>query len=153
MRAVLILILWGAVPSLAQLPPEILADSYLLRGEQAIGEGDPARARAEIDKILDLEKEHELDLGEEFHFRYAKAAAAAGLPEQALEAVEKYLTLAGREGRHYVEALELMNQAQEAIEARQEPQAASSAQGPAPRRRGARSGTQKSSSRRRPPNL
>ena len=118
----------GAVPGLAQLPPEILADSYLLRGEQAIEEGDPSRARAEIDKILDLEKEHELDLGEEFHFRYAKAAAAAGLPEQALEAVEKYLTLAGREGRHYVEALELMNKAQDAIEGRQEPQAASSGQ-------------------------
>ena len=125
---VLILILWGAVPALAQLPPEILADSYLLKVEQAIGEGDHTRARAEIDKIILLQQEHELDLPDEFHFRYAKAAAAAGLPEQAHEAVVKYLTAAGREGRHYVEALELMNQAQEAIEGRKEPQAATTAE-------------------------
>ena len=122
---VLILILWSATPAFAQLPPEILADSYLLRVEQAIGEGDHNRARAEIDKINLLEKENELDLPDEFHFRYAKAAAAAGLPDDALDAVVKYLTAAGREGRHYVEALELMNKAQDAIEARKEPEVAS----------------------------
>jgi len=122
---VLILILWGTTPALAQLPPEIQADSYLLRAEQALGEGDPARARAEIDKIILLQAEHELDLTEEFHFRYAKTAAAAGLPEQAHKAVVKYLTMAGREGRHYVEALELMNQVQDAIEVQKEPQATS----------------------------
>ena len=127
---VLIFILWGAVPALAQLPPEILADSYLLRVEQAISDGDHARARSEIDKIMLLEEEHELNLSEEFHFRYAKAAATADLPEQALEAVKKYLMLAGREGRHYVEALELMNKAQDAIEGRKEPQAASTGQSP-----------------------
>ena len=127
---VLILILWGTVPALAQLPPEIQADSYLLRAEQAIGEGDQARARAELDKIILLEKEHELDLPDEFHFRYAKAAAAADLPEQAQEAVVKYLTLAGREGKHYQQALELMNKAQDVIELRREPQAASPEQSP-----------------------
>ena len=123
--SVFILVLWGTAPSLAQLPPEIQADSYLLRAEQAIGEGDQARARAEIDKIILLEKEHELDLPDEFHFRYAKAAAAVDLPEQTLEAIEKYLLTAGREGRHYVEALELMNRAQDEIEGREEPQEAS----------------------------
>ena len=35
---VFILILWGTGTALAQLPPEILADSYLPRVEQAIGE-------------------------------------------------------------------------------------------------------------------
>ncbi len=124
--SVLVLVLWGAVPVPAQLPPEILADSYLLRAEQAIEEGDPTRARSEIDKTLELEKEHDLDLPEEFHFRYAKAAVAAGLPEQAHEAVVTYLTLAGREGRHYLEALELMNKAQDAIEGDKGSQAASS---------------------------
>ena len=119
---VLILILWGGVPALAQLPPEIQADSYLLRAEQAIGKGNEDRARAEIDKINLLAKEHELDLPNEFHFRYAKAAAAAGMPEEAHEAVVKYLILAGREGQHYVEALELMNQVQDAIEASKESQ-------------------------------
>ena len=130
LSSVLILILWGAVPALAQLPPEIQADLYLLRAEQAIGEGDSARARAEIDKIILLEKDHELDLPEEYHFRYAKAAAAADLPEQAQEAVVKYLTLAGREGKHYQQALELINKAQDVIELRKEPQAASPEQSP-----------------------
>ena len=72
---ILVLVLSSAATStMAQLPPEILADSHLLRAEQAIHEGDPARARGEIDKILLLQKEHQLDLVEEFHFRLAKAA-------------------------------------------------------------------------------
>ena len=124
----LILVLLGTAPSLAQLPPEILADSYLLRSEQAISEGDRAQARGEIDKIILIEKEHELNLPDEFHFRYARAAFAADLPEQSLEAVVKYLTAAGREGRHYVEALELMIEAQYAIEGRKEPPVASTGQ-------------------------
>ena len=124
------LILLGVTSAYAQLPPEILVDSYLLRAEQAIGGGDSSRARAEIDRIILLQKEHELDLDEEFHFRYGKAAFTADLPEQAHEAVVKYLTLAGREGRHYVEALGLMNRAQQAIEGQQEPQSASSGQSP-----------------------
>ena len=40
----------------------------------------------------------------------------------------KYLTATGREGRHYVEALELMNKAQDAIEGRKELPAASTGQ-------------------------
>ena len=120
--AVLLLVGWGVAAAVGQLPPEILADSHLLRVEKAIGEGDNTRARIEIDKILDLLKERELDLPEEFHFRYAKAAASVGLPEQAHRAVVKYLTLAGRDGAHYVEALGLMNEAQDAIEGRSEPQ-------------------------------
>ena len=126
----LIFVLSGTAPALAQLPPEIQADSYLLRAEQALGEGDPARARTEIGKIILLMKEHELDLPDEFHFRYAKAAAAAGISDEALDAVVKYLSLAGREGRHYVEALELMNQAQDAIEASKESQEASNEPSP-----------------------
>ena len=116
--------LLGPTPAIAQLSPEILTDSYLLRAEQAIRDGDKDRARAEIDKIILLQKEHELDLSEEFHFRYAKTAAAAALPEQALEAVVKYLTAAGRDSQHYIEALELMNKAQDAIEGRKDSQVA-----------------------------
>ena len=107
-------LLGGFTVAAAQLPPDIMADSYLLRVEQAIRDGDHARARDVIHKILDLQKEHELDLPDEFHFRYAKVAAAADLPEQALEAVVRYLAAAGREGEHYVEALELMNTVQAA---------------------------------------
>ena len=88
------------------------------------GAGHPRRrqgplTRAEIDKILLLQKEHELELSEEFLFRYAKAAAAAALPGQAFEAVVKYLTAVGQDGPHYVEALELMSQAQDEIAGRE----------------------------------
>ena len=126
----ILFLLLGSTPALAQLPPEIVADSHLLRAEQAIREGDSTRARAEIDKIILLQKEYELDLSGEFHFRSAKAAAAASLPDRALEAVVKYLATAGRDGPHYVEALELMNQAQDEIAGRTELQ--STSPGPPP---------------------
>ena len=111
----LILILFGffTVAS-AQLPPEIRADAYLLQVEQAIRDGDLDRARTVIQNIRILQEQHDLDLQDEFHFRYAKAAGAIGMPEQALESVVKYLAAAGRQGQHYVEALELMNKAQAA---------------------------------------
>ena len=124
LSSVLFLILWSGAPQpLGQLPPEILADSHLLRAEQAIRDGDKDRARAEIDKITRLQRENELELPEEFHFRCAKTAAAAGLPQPALEAIEKYLLSAGRAAPHYVESLELMNQVQDAM--RKEQQSAS----------------------------
>ena len=97
----------------AQLPPEIRADAYLLQAEQAIRNGDLHRVQAAIQNILRLQKEHELDLSDEFHFRYAKAADAVDLPDQALESVLKYLVASGREGQHYVEALALMNKVQD----------------------------------------
>ena len=126
MPSLLILfLLSGATPAVAQLPPDIIADSYLLRAEQAVRDGDHARARDAINKILDLQKEHDLELPTDFHFRYAKAADSSDWPEQALESVVRYLTAAGREGQHYVEALELMNQAQDEIAGRKEPPAAS----------------------------
>ena len=112
-------------PALAQLPPDIAADAHLLRAEQAVRDGDSARARIEIGKINLLQMEHELDLSEEFHFRAAKAAAAAGLPERVMEAIVEYLTAVGRGGPRYVEALELLNQAQDEIAARTEPQVTS----------------------------
>ena len=110
----------SATPAVTQLPPEILADSHLLRAEQAIRDGDTARARTEIDRILLLQKEHQLDLSGEFHFRLAKVAAPAGRPEQVLNSVEKYLLAAGQKGQHYVEALELMNQAGDTIKDQKE---------------------------------
>ena len=101
----ILFLLLGSNPALAQLPPEIAADARLLRAEQAIRDDDTTRARAEIDKIILLQKEHELDLSEDFHFRAAKAAAAAGLPERALESIVKYLTVVGRGGPRYVPRL------------------------------------------------
>ena len=102
----------------AQLPPEILLDSYMLQVQQAVRDGDLAGAQAARDKILDLQNEQEMDLPDEFHFRYAQVAAAADPPEQALESIMTYLAAAGRDAPHYVEALELMTKAQAEIEER-----------------------------------
>lgn len=107
-----ILILFSAAtPVVAQLPPEILADSYMLEVEQAFRDGDHTRARAKIREVLRLQAEHDLNLPE-LEFWQAKAADSMTSPEQALEFVLRYLTIAGREGRHYLEALKLMNKAQ-----------------------------------------
>ena len=104
-------ILIGFSPTSGKLPPEIRADVYLLQVEQAIRDGDHERARTVIRKIRALQDQHELDLTDDFHFRFSKAAADVGLADLALESVVKYLAATGREGRHYVEALEVMNQA------------------------------------------
>ena len=70
---------------------------------------DLAEARAAINKIINLQKEHELDLADDFHFRYAQVAAAADLPEPTLEAVVKYLRRRAAKGNTNAEALELRN--------------------------------------------
>ena len=93
----------------AQLPPEIMADAYLLQVEQSVRDGDLDRGRTVIDKIRTLKNQHELDLDVEFYFRYARAAGAIGMYDVALESVVKYLAAAGREGQHYHNALALMN--------------------------------------------
>ena len=68
-----------------------------------------------IQNIRNLQGQHELDLPDEFHFRYAKAADSVDLLDQALESVVKYLMVSGREGQHYLEALKLMNKVQMAV--------------------------------------
>ena len=105
------LVIMGGTPALSQLPPEILADSYLLEVEQAFHDGDYTRAWAKIQEILRLKSDHDLNLPE-LDFWQAQAADSMDLPEQALESVLRYLTVAGREGQHYIEALKLMNKVQ-----------------------------------------
>ena len=95
MSGVVSVLLGGLAVAAAQLPPDIMADSYLLRAEQAVRDGDQARALAAIKNILDLQNEYELDLPDDFHFRYAKAADSLDLPEQALESVVRYLAASG----------------------------------------------------------
>ena len=113
--SILIPVLWSAaIPAMAQLPPEILADSYMLEVEQAFRDGDHSRARAKIQEILRLQTEHDLNLPE-LDYWQAKAADSMDLPEQALESILRYLTVVGREGRNYVEALKLMNRVQAVV--------------------------------------
>ena len=97
---------WAAVP---QLPPEIQADRYLLRAEEQLQEQDFAGAKETMDLILELQQEQDLELPVEFFFRYAQGSEGAGMLEDAIEYATRYLTEAGRDGEHYVEALRLLN--------------------------------------------
>ena len=107
-QAVVILLLTTAIPMVAQLPPEILVDRYLLQAEQRQAQGNHYGALESLQKALDLQKEHELTLPDEFHFQHAQVAFAAGSFPAALDSVNQYLVAAGREGEFYQKALELL---------------------------------------------
>ncbi len=94
------------------LPPEIEADRYLLQAEEQIQKQDYEAAKAAMERILQLQQEHELTIPEGFYFRYAQVLQRVGLYNDAVEYVTRYLTAAGREGEHYREALQLLNAAE-----------------------------------------
>ena len=108
-------LLGGFTVATAQLPPEIIADSYLLQAEQAVRDGDHARAQAAINKIIELQNEHELDLPDGFHFKYAQVAFSAGLNEAAIDSVNEYLATAGEESEFQRDALELLDKAKQEL--------------------------------------
>ena len=94
-----------------QLPPEILVDRHLVRAERLLAAGDPGAALEAMNEILGLREEHDLVLGDDFYFEYAKVAFAAGRTETAIASLNEYLVAAGREGEFYREALELLDAA------------------------------------------
>ena len=111
--SVLVAVLLGTLTAAAaQLPPEIMADRYLLRAERLIAEKDYRAALEVMNKIVALQKEHDLTVPDEFHFKYAQIAMSAGSSKAALDSVNKYLATAGRAGAFYREALELLEEAE-----------------------------------------
>ena len=96
----------------AQLPPEIIADKYLMQAEQLHAKKDYVAALNMIDKAIALQKEHNLTLPDEFHFKYAQVALAADSTRIALESATKYLSATGRGGEFYKEALALLIEAE-----------------------------------------
>ena len=104
----------GAIITASQLPPEIMADRYLLKAEQAVRDQDFEVARLAMEQLQAVREEHGLEPAPEDHFRYAKAWEAARVPEQAMEAAVRYVQLRGQEAEHYTEALELMNRVESA---------------------------------------
>ncbi len=86
----------------AQLPPEVIADKYLVQAEQLLKKKDYVAALNIMDKIIALQKEHNITLLDEFHFKYAQIAFSVGsFQVVALDAVSKYLS-AGRRGEFYI---------------------------------------------------
>ena len=110
---VLVVLLGGLVVSSAQLPPEILADRYLVEAEQLIAENEFGKALELMNKIVTLQQEHNFALPDVFHFKYAELALSAGSFAVAIDSVNKYLRMAGRDGEFYREALELLVRAEQ----------------------------------------
>ena len=110
----LLLLTFASLALMAQLPPEIEADRYMMRAESAINDQDYAQARAAMEKVLELQSEHGLEIPEAFHFRNAEVALQIGDHAGAIESVTRYLTVAGQDGEHYREALRLLNAAETA---------------------------------------
>ena len=92
----------------AGFPPEILADKLLIKAERLRAMEDYAAAFEVMQKIIALQKEHNLQLPDEFHFKYARIAFFADSMQIALEAVSKYLSITGKEGEFYTDALALL---------------------------------------------
>ncbi len=114
LRLTILLLTFPIATWAMQLPPDMEADRFLLQAETAIEEQDFERAKATMDRILELQAEHDLELPEQFSFRYAQVLERLGLHDEAMETATRYLTLAGRDGEFYREALELVNAAEAA---------------------------------------
>ena len=101
----------GLLP--AQLPPEIEMDRHTVRAEQHMEEGNFYLAMQSLDRALALQKEHGIEVPEEFLFAYGQVSLELERYDDAIESVTEYLTRTGREGEHYRAALELLNGAEE----------------------------------------
>ena len=102
----------GCITAAAQLPPDVMVDKYLLEARILSEEKNHKGALEAMDRIVALEKEHGLMLPESFSFQYAQTALAAGAVQAAIDSANRYLSAAGREGKHYREALELLVKAE-----------------------------------------
>ena len=98
--------------SAAQLPPDVLVDKYLLQATMLSEEKNHEGALEAMDRVVVLQKEHDLTLPEDFPFHYAQTALAAGSVQAAIDSASRYLSAAGREGMYYREALELLVKAE-----------------------------------------
>lgn len=112
MVASFIAVFLPAAPALAQLPPRIMADRYLIKAEQLEAGKDYAGALKAIGKAIALQKKHGFELPVEFHFKYARIAMSADSIRIAYDSVNRYLSVAGPDGEFYKEALALSLEAE-----------------------------------------
>ena len=129
-RGLFLVVLLASVPAEGvQLPPEILVDQLLLRGERLIQEQETEAALEIIQEILALQEKHGFELPPEFHFRRAQAMFAAGTLAPARESVTSYLTATGRDGEFYEDALALLEDVDRILERRDAPDCAGQPEG------------------------
>ncbi len=112
-RSIFVLLFLGSFnAAFAQLPPEIMADKHLIHAKQLHAAKDYTAAFDVMQKIVALQKAHNLTLPDEFHFKYAQVALSADSMRIALESVTRYLSATGKEGEFYKEALALLLRAE-----------------------------------------
>ncbi len=112
-------------PVLAQdLPPDILADQYLLEARKALEKGDPRAALQAFGKIEALDTEPP----PEFAFFYGKMLMEHSMePGELLKGqalLKEFVISAGRGSAHYTPALELLSEAEAKIAAVEGPEMA-----------------------------
>ena len=117
MAAASLCLVLAAAGGAVQLPPEIQADLYREQVRTRLADGDYGGAKQLLDRILGLQREHGLELPDSFHFEYGDVAQRAGLHGEAVEALTRYLALAGQEGEHYRAAVAKLAEVSEALEA------------------------------------
>ena len=100
-----------------ELPPEIQADRYLVQAEHQIQAGEHAEAVTTLDKIVALQRDRGLAIPAAFWFKHAQASHDAGRFERAIESATQYLVQAGREGNHYLAALEILDESEQELDA------------------------------------
>lgn len=93
-----------------------MVDKHLIQAEQLLEKRDYVGAFKEMNKIVALQKEHNLTLPEAFLSNYVQIALKAGEPQTTLDAMKKYLVTAGKKGEFYKEALVLLNKAEQAAQ-------------------------------------
>ncbi len=101
-----------APPAAAQeLPPEIQVDRLMVQADRQIATGQYGAALRTLDRILELQEEHDLELPQPFWMKRGEVASGAEDYLEAMASATRYLELAGREGEHYAAVLELLDEA------------------------------------------
>lgn len=116
LRIVVLLFIAATAPGAGQeLPPEIQVDRLLLQAERESREGNFWSAASTLSLAIEVFETHELEIPAEFWLSHARALYGAGLHQDAVQSVTRYLQLVGREGDEYFAALELLDAADAAI--------------------------------------
>lgn len=102
-----LILLFGLTGPLHAMPPEVKLERYLSEGKKAIEEEDYEKALSFFSRAQALK----LPLGEDFNFFLGKAEVRGLNPFLGQTHLYLYTKSSGKEGVHYQEALELMQEA------------------------------------------
>ena len=99
------------------MSPETQADFYLVQTQEYLDQRDYSAAKEAMGKIIGLQEKHGMPIQPEFHFRYARILMWDRSYAAAIESLNQYLEQTGNSGTYYREALEMLHEAMEAVQA------------------------------------